>query len=152
MKRLIVPVLSLMMLTSTAAFAGDHGHHGDKGHHGKFENKVEFLTQKLDLTEEQQTQLKSLQEEYMPEKGDIRAKMKAVREEMEALDVNAKDYDKRLNELADAVAADAGTQAKNRILFSGKMKAVLTQEQRDELAKMMEKRGDRKGSKDHHKK
>lgn len=147
MKRVLIPVLSVMMLASTAFAAG---HDGARGERAGFETKVEFLAKKLDLSEEQQVQIKALQQEYRPEKQDMRAKMKAMHESLQALDVEAADYDQQLNQLAESAAVEAAQQAKNRILLMGKIKAVLTQEQREEFAQLMDKRGERKRDKDHH--
>ncbi len=148
MKKLIVPLMSLMMLTSTAAmaFGGPDGHH--RGNRNLPEAKIEFLTQKLDLTEDQIAKIKVLQEEYVTPRETMRQEVKDFHKKMQALDVQAPDYNKKLQALADEAGKRAGEEASHRVMFNGKMKTILTAEQREELATMMEKRQKHHGKKE----
>jgi len=114
-----------------------HGKRSGKGGHG-----MKRMIKKLDLTEAQQAELKTLREEQKAASAPLREEMKALRTEMKALDTSSADYDGQVAAIADK---KANLTRQTFILKSSarqKFQAVLTAEQ---LATMKEMKENRKG-------
>lgn len=129
-KQLLIPVFGFMLFTATAFAAGGQGHH----------DKMERLTKKLDLSTEQVVQIQQLRESLMPPKEVMRAQRMDTRAQLQALDVEAPEFEQQLSDIADTVGLQAQKAAANRVLFQGKMLTILSPEQREEFAQMQEKR------------
>ena len=135
---------------SGAAMADDNAsgerswkHHSGKSHDGKRGGKrggkhmMMKMAKKLDLTDEQKAQMKSLREAQRGNNQALRAEMKALKAEMYALDPND-------SNAVDALAAKKGALAEKmfkarndqRVAFEN----LLTEEQKAKLAEMKAKR------------
>jgi Spy/CpxP family protein refolding chaperone len=148
MKQLAITALSIVLFASTSvaatvAHAGDDGSDNNKhrphfaaGMHedGDPARMVKHLTQKLDLDETQQQEIENIVSAARPEIDALRERAEANRKAMHELDVNDGNHDARLNVLA----SEKGAIATEHALLHGRLKseinAVLTPEQRQELA------------------
>jgi Spy/CpxP family protein refolding chaperone len=148
MKQLAITALSIVLFASTsvaatAAHAGDggsddhrHRPHFAAGMHevGDPVRMVKHLTRKLDLDETQQQEIENIVSAARPEIDALRERAEANRKAMHELDVNDGNHDARLNVLA----SEKGAIATEHALLHGRLKseinAVLTPEQRQELA------------------
>lgn len=140
MKRLMTSVLlSAGLLTGAAAYAGPgYGHGGGKDH-------VQFLTKKLDLTEEQKVAIEDIHRSY----GTVDKKQhKRSRAHFASLDPTAPDYSQKVAEMA----REQGEKVEQSIIRRGEIHAkvyeVLTPEQREKLATLKQKRKHRMGKGD----
>lgn len=147
---------------STLVFA-DHGHDpfsesdGDersckheKKDRGDPEKRLKRLAKKLDLTEEQQTQLKGRMEQDQASDSARKESMKTLREKLQkAAKDNASEEEihKLADQLGDLIAEGAIARANKKKT----MDEILTAEQQKEFAALMEKMRER-GSKKHKKK
>jgi Spy/CpxP family protein refolding chaperone len=136
-------LLTLSSIVATAVHAGDdfdddrrlRVHAGAGMHeHGDPERMVKHLSRKLDLDQAQQQQIGNIVLAAQPEIDALRERAEANRKAMHELDVNDSDHDARLG----ALATEKGAIATEQALLHGKLKseinAVLTPEQRQELA------------------
>jgi protein CpxP len=139
MKKLITGVL-LSACIATTAYAGGKQSQDHKGQ-GFF--PIHKMVKILDLTEDQEDQLKALKEEMRadrPEKGT----RTSIRAQLAALSTSDENYQQELNALADLSAE----RAKERVLKMADMRAkvqhILTAEQLEKFNAMAEKRGERR--------
>jgi Spy/CpxP family protein refolding chaperone len=148
MKQQVITVLLtvLFVLTNvaaTAAHAGDgdsddhkHRPHFAAGMHedGDPVRMVKHLAGTLDLDETQQQEIENIVSAAKPEMDALRERADANRKAMHELDVDDGNHDARLNVLA----SEKGAIATEHALLHGRLKseinAVLTPEQRQELA------------------
>jgi len=164
MKKHVLLTLFTSALTITAISAhagseycdeakkGGHGysqHHGGKHgerHHGKRHGgqyMLKRLTKKLDLTEDQQAQLKTFRDDQKAKNDTLREQMKALRTEMHALDTQSADYDSQVAALADK-KADLGRQMFiQRAATRQHLESILTDEQRTKFKALQEKHHNR---------
>jgi Spy/CpxP family protein refolding chaperone len=148
MNKHLITALSIAIFAATsggaiAAQAGDHeGHerkhrfHRAAGMHegGDPQRMFRHLARSLELDETQQQELENILSAAKPETEALHERAEANRETMRQLDINDSNYHTRLNELA----AEKGAIATDRALLHGRLRseidAVLTPEQRQELA------------------
>jgi Spy/CpxP family protein refolding chaperone len=136
-------LFALTNVAATTAHAGDDDS-DDHKHRPRFAagmhedgdpaRMVKHLTGKLDLDETQQQEIENIVSAAKPEIDTLRERAEANREAMHELDVNDGNHDARLNVLA----SEKGAIATEHALLHGRLKseinAVLTPEQRQELA------------------
>lgn len=123
-------------------------HHGKR--HGKRGGKshgMKRMAKKLNLTEAQQAELKTLREEQKATSAPLREEMKTLRTEMKALDTSSADYDNQVAAIADKKANLERQRFIQKSAARQKFEAVLTAEQLAKLSEMKEKRGERRGGK-----
>jgi Spy/CpxP family protein refolding chaperone len=148
MNKQAVTALSIVFLALTgAAAAGAQAGEGHSEHHkyrlhpgagihegGDPALMVKHLTRKLDLDRTQQQEIENIVSAAQPEMDALRERAEANRRAMHELDVDDSNHDARLN----ALAAERGAIVSEQTLLHGRMKAdisaVLTPEQRQELA------------------
>jgi Spy/CpxP family protein refolding chaperone len=149
---LSILLFALSNVVTTAAQAGDDFHddrrlrmHSGAGMHerGDPERMVKHLSRMLDLDQAQQQQIENIVSAAQPEIDALRDRAEANRKAMHELDVNDSDHDARLG----ALATEKGGIATEQALLHGRLKsdinAVLTPEQRQELAVTAGKTRDR---------
>lgn len=149
---LSIVVFALGGVAATAAHAGE-GHRDDRNHRSHFgtgmhegggpERLVKHLTRKLDLDQAQQQQIENIVSAAKPEIGALRDRAAANRNAMHELDINASNHDARLNVLATEKGAIATEQALLHGRLKSEIHAVLTPEQKQELAASAGKMRDR---------
>lgn len=119
----------LGLATAGAAFAHDH-----RGQH----NPVERMSKHLSLDEAQKASVTSIYERNRPAQQALRERSKAHHQAMKALDPKSADYSTRAQALAD----EAGTLARDRVLqrtqLNAELATVLSAEQ---MSKMKERKG-----------
>lgn len=122
------------------------GKHAGKRGGKRGGNKVSRITKKLNLTEDQQAQIKSFREANKTQHEALRTEKQAIRTEMKALDTTSADYDSQVAVIADKKANLDRKTFIQRSTARQQFESVLTDEQRATLKEMKENRKDR-GSK-----
>lgn len=149
MKNILLPFLTAAAFSfGVPAFAGDncdgdkkakHFEHGGKHFSRDHKNPLKHMSKKLDLTEQQETQIKALFDEQ-------RAERKANKPEKAAnlaqLDPNAADYSTQVAALANQRAEQAKQGVLARAELQQKINAILTPEQQQKMLEMKAKRKD----------
>ena len=158
-KAILVTLLaSTLGFAATAAHAGEscdkrggHGYSNHEGgkHFGKRGGRhgdgrmMKRMTKKLNLTDAQQAELKTLREAQKEEHKALREEMKALRTEMQALDTTSADYQSKVAVLADKKADLDRKKFIQRSEARQKFEAVLTDEQRAKYKELKAKRKSR---------
>lgn len=124
-------------------------HEGGK-HFGKRGGKrggmmMKRMAKKLNLTEEQQAQIKTFREAQKEQHQALRTEQKAIRDEMKALDTSSADYQNQVAAIADKKANLDRKSFIQRSEARQQFESVLTVEQRATLKEMKEKRQNRGG-------
>jgi protein CpxP len=149
---LSIVVFALGGVAATAAHAGEshrddrnHRSHSGTGMHegGGPERLAKHLTRKLDLDQAQQQQIENIVSAAKPEIDALRDRAAANRNAMHELDINDSNHDARLNVLATEKGAIATEQALLHGRLKSEIHAVLTPEQKQELAASAGKMRDR---------
>lgn len=151
MKTILVPLVSVSLLgiaASSYAYGGGCDYRGGgKGMYGnKFDRmggpgegmRIERLAQRLDLTDEQQAQVKEIKDASWEKHQALREKMQNNREAMrEAIESdNTASIRSLADQKGDLIAEMSVLRANDR----SKIKAVLTPEQQEEFADMKKRR------------
>ena len=164
---LVTLLASTLGFGATAAHADDNAteqrgyghskHEGGKhagkrggGRHGG--GMMKRMVKKLDLTDAQQAQIKTLREAQKDQHKALREEQKALRTEMQALDTTSADYQSKVVALADKKANLDRKSFIQRSESKQQFEAVLTVEQRAKLKEMKESRksrGGKRGGKRH---
>ena len=127
---------------------GKHGKRGGRDGGGKMMGR---MIKKLELTEDQQAQLKSFQEAQKTQRDALRTQKKAIRDEMKALDKTSADYQNQVAVIADKKANIDRQSFIQRSAAQQQFESILTVEQRAKLKEMKENRkgkGKRGGKRD----
>lgn len=145
---------------STLAFAGHDSFADDDGDgkvckhdkkdRGDSEKRLKRLAKKLDLSDEQQAQLKARMEQEKASDSARKESMKALREELQQAakdDASEEEIHKLADKLGDLIAEGAIARANKKKA----MDEILTPEQQEEFTALMEKMRER-GSKKYKKK
>ena len=101
------------------------------------------MAKKLNLTEDQQAQIKSFREAQKTQHQSLREQMKELRTETQALDTSSADYQNQVAALADKKANLDRASFIQRNAARQQFESVLTAEQRTMLKEMQEKRQSR---------
>ena len=124
-------------------------HHGKRGgRHGGGKHMMKRMAKKLELTEAQQTELKTLREAQKEQYKALREEMKSLREKMKALDTTSADYDSQVAAIADEKANFERKRFIQKSAARQSFMNVLTEEQRTKLKTMKEERKSRHGKRD----
>ena len=118
-------------------------HHGGKrgGRHGGGKHMMKRMAKKLNLTEDQKAQMKTMRETQKADNQVLRDEMKELRKDMQALDRNDLSA-------VEAMAARKGTLEQKRFIAKNAARlafeSILTDVQKAKLKEMKEKRQARK--------
>ena len=149
---LLIVLFALSGVAATAAHDGEGGsydrkhrlHFGAGMHEGGNPARVaKHLSDKLDLDETQQKEIENIMSAAKPEIDALRERAETNRKVMHELDVNDSNRDARLSELASEKGAIATEQALLHGRLKSEISAVLTPEQRQQLAASAGKMRDR---------
>jgi len=157
MKRQAVTALSIVLfalssVAATAVHAGEGDSHerkhrshsgGGMHEHGDPARMAKHLGRKLDLEQAEQQKIENIVSAAKPEIDALRERAETNRKAMRELDVNDSNHDARLRELASEKGAIATEQALMHGRLKSEINAVLTPEQRQELATSAGKMRDR---------
>lgn len=160
-KAILVTLLASSLGLGAAAVQANDGDNSQRGpgytkqdggkHQGKRGGKrgggkmMGRMIQKLELTDAQQAQLKTLQEAQKTKREALREQMKSLRTEMKALDSTSADYQNQVAALADKKANIDRQRFIQRSEAKQQFQAILTEEQRAKLAELEENRKERGG-------
>lgn len=128
----------------------DGKHAGKRGGRHGGGHMMKRMAKKLNLTEDQQAQIKSFREAQRTQHQTLREQMKELRTETQALDSTSADYQNQVAALADKKANLDRQAFIQRNEARQQFESVLTAEQRATLKEMQEKRksrGDKRGGK-----
>lgn len=121
---------------------GQHGvgrHHGFKDGFGhRFERMIERMADRLDLSDQQRTEVFAVLDETRPARRDLRAALADHRQAFQELDPTADNYQTQLQGMADEI----GQLASQTVMLMGqtrsKISALLTDEQRAQAKQMLQ--------------
>ncbi len=161
--RSIAIALCLATLTGTAAWAGPLSQHGDAA--PRVDERLEHMTRELNLTAEQQAQIRTLIEEQHTAidrlRQETRKRIDALLTDAQRADrdrVIARRMDRRVDRMADRLDLTPDQTSQIRAIFQERrddpgltrsevrerIVAVLNEEQRKEFETMDQRRGDRR--------
>lgn len=152
MRKSMMIVMTTLALAGTAsglAMAHGKGDNDGERHERHQEKRLERMSEALDLTEEQQAQVKEL----MAEPSDRSARRDAQRElhrQLRDLDTDAADYNERLDALILQAQEQLGEQIRERQAKRAAMQDILTDAQEEKLAEMGAKRMEKMEQRGHH--
>jgi len=136
-KSLLLVVATVFLFTSTV-----YAYHGDKKYPKRDSKECRFekLSEELGLTPEQQAQLEEQREAFKNKRKvlmeKMRAKNKALKEELEKPKVNRAKVDKGISD----IQALTGEKLRSRVDKIIAMKGILTLEQFEKLQQKVERR------------
>jgi Spy/CpxP family protein refolding chaperone len=120
-------------------------HHGKRGGKRGGGKMMKRMAKKLNLTEAQQTQIKTFREAQKEQHQSLRTEKQALRTEMKALDTTSADYQSQVAVIADKKANLDRQGFIQRSSARQQFESVLTAEQRVTLKEMKESRKNRGG-------
>ncbi len=131
-------------LLSVFAFIGtthaEPGKHFDADKQGRM---FERIAKRLDLTEEQQTAVEQLREQFRAEQKPLKEQLKATRDELKGLST-VDNYDEdAVADLADQLGELTRDLAVGHASFRNQLQLLLTDEQRAQMAEFHEEMGGR---------
>lgn len=133
----LATVLGMGAMASNSYADGKRCHQGGK--QMKSERFVERMQKKLDLSDEQTSQIKQLMSSQQESRQEHHENMRSIRTSMRALDPNAPDYQANVDKLVDQAAKNTAEMMRLKADKQKKMAEILTPEQQ-EKAKEMQKR------------
>jgi Spy/CpxP family protein refolding chaperone len=125
-------------------------HQSEKGgkHRGpSIEKKVQKLTNVLELSEAQQTQITTLFEKQKTAHKAGAEQRKSLHEAIRAIDVNAADYTAKLAQVKQQAGLQAQNKVENMLTAKQEMQQILTPEQFSKFEEMKAKMKMKKGQK-----
>jgi len=139
MKTAIVSLISALVLSLVAVtgYAFERGKHGYGGH-GDPGSMMMKLVDKLDLSEEQESEIKAIFENRKTEKE--QKQRRKVIQELMALDPMSSDYEQKVSAIADEQAEKVREMIVEKAKVRTEIYEVLTPEQREELEEIMAKK------------
>ncbi|ANG61085.1 hypothetical protein A8C75_00520 [Marinobacterium aestuarii] len=145
MRKPMMIVLTTLALAGTASgLAMAHGKGGDNDERQQRhqEKRLEHMSEKLGLSEEQRAQMKELMAAPADRKAD-RDEKRDLQRQIRELDTAAADYNQRLDGLIEQAQQQLGEQIRERQAKHQAMQNILTDEQETKLAEMIQKRMDK---------
>lgn len=134
-KKLIAGITAAAITFAGLGFTVAHA----KGGHDFMEKRLQHLTQELDLTKEQQSQLSDSMESSKKAMQETRQTRNEIRKELMKLDPSSPDYQTKL----DSLVLKAQEQAKQMVVQKAEQKqaifSVLNEEQKQEFTELQEK-------------
>ncbi|MER2494441.1 Spy/CpxP family protein refolding chaperone [Catenovulum sediminis] len=151
--KVFVPVVLGFALVSQSAFAGKGEYDGERKHKRGGHSEIHFIMKKLDLTEQQKEQIKSIKASNQAQRESLKEDLKTFHQELRNLVIS----DNYSEEAAYALVAQYQSQLNDKLVLSATMRnqirAVLTTEQQAKFDKIMAHMKKRKHKKHHaHKK
>ncbi|MEM8497721.1 MAG: Spy/CpxP family protein refolding chaperone [Pseudomonadota bacterium] len=154
MKNQIAKRIYLYLMTgllSIFAFMGvshaQAGMHLDSDMHSRM---FERMAKRLDLTEEQQTAVQQLREQFRAEQQPLKARLQATRDELSGLS-SVDSYDEgAVADLADQLGELTKELAVGHLSFRNQLQLLLTEEQRTQMAELHKKMGSKMERKARH--
>lgn len=138
MKKATIAILSIVVLALGTIFVfaqkGNREGFGGKGFGGR---GFERIAQKLNLTEEQKTQVKTILEDSKTRVKPLFESMKQTREQTENLGTDGTFNEEQINQIANAQAETMKQLFIEKERTKAQIFAVLSPEQRTEAVKMM---------------
>ena len=126
-------------------FQGKGKYKGERMGGAMSERMLGRMSDKLDLTEEQQEQIKGIMETSQETREAARETMQENRQALRDLDPAAADYDAKVAEYAEVLASMKKEAILERADIRKQIDAVLTEEQQEKLAEFQDSRGKRFG-------
>ena len=134
-KKLIAGITAAAITFAGLGFTVAHA----KGGHDFMEKRLQHLTQELNLTKEQQSQLSDSMESSKKAMQETRQTRNEIRKELMKLDPGSPDYQTKL----DSLVLKAQEQAKQMVVQKAEQKqaifSVLNEEQKQEFTELQEK-------------
>lgn len=131
-------------LLSVFAFIGvthaQPGMHHDADKHSRM---FERMAKRLDLTEEQQTAVEQLRDQFYAEQEPLKEQLHATREELNGLSTIDNYDEDAVAELADQLGEVTKELAVGHLSFRNQLQLLLTEEQRAKMAEFHKKMGSR---------
>lgn len=123
----------------------DHGmHYKQDGEHKKHKRHHDWWLKKLDLSEEQRQQVKTITDEMKPQLKEQKAQLKDVSKQIREL-VMSDNYDEgQVNQLADRKGDIVAELTKLKAAKKARVYALLTPEQKEKLANLRQKKQEQK--------
>lgn len=144
-------VLAVMPMTSFAKGDCNSDHNGQqmshvKGEHGGHKNglnRMDRMAEKLGFSEEQKTEIQLIMDRSREAKDSIREQMIENRQSLRALDTTSADYDANVKAIASTIAKLEEDKIVSRSNIRKDIEAVLTYEQKEQMAEMKDNKGKR---------
>lgn len=137
-KRAVVAALASAVTVSAAAWSGPHSKHGDPM------RMFGYISERLDLNAEQQTEVGALMSVARQERSEDQTRLKELRSELMAMKGN---FDEgRAQTIADEIGQITGRMVYQMSSTFAQVYDVLDADQRAELDSMLAKRSDRRGN------
>lgn len=132
-------VAGLLTVGSVSADSGWYGK--DKHDRGeKHYEKMERLADKLDMTDQQEAQLKAILERAKDDKKANKMSRRTMRQEMMSISPDDPEYMAKVEKHADVAASQVKVKILKSALVRKDIYAILTDEQKQKMQAMMEKR------------
>lgn len=125
------------MSRSKGAHKGGHQGHKNASH------RIDRMADKLDLTDEQKSEIQLIMDGNREAKESMREQMTENRQSLRALDTASADYDANVKAIAATLASLEEEKLISRSNARRDIEAVLTTEQKAEMAKMSDNKGKR---------
>ncbi|MEM6579737.1 MAG: Spy/CpxP family protein refolding chaperone [Pseudomonadota bacterium] len=136
-KRAVVAALASAVTVSAAAWSGPQSKHGDPM------RMFGYISERLDLSAEQQTEVGALMSVARQERGEDQIRLKELRSELMAMKGN---FDEgRAQTIADEIGQITGRMVYQMSSTFAQVYEVLDADQRAELDSMLAKRSERRG-------
>ncbi len=119
---------------------------GDRRHGHRGEGGIEHMAERLNLTAEQRGAIREIVDRKRPQMRELRDKMRANRERLQALGQGGALDETELRRLADAQGQLMAEMIVLRAKTRSEISAVLSEEQRRQLEQMRERRHERRGA------
>ncbi|MEM7725198.1 MAG: Spy/CpxP family protein refolding chaperone [Cyanobacteria bacterium P01_A01_bin.45] len=118
---------------------------GAEGKRGRRGDKMQKMFEQLNLTTEQQEQVKSIREKYKADNQGLRQEMRNAKEQMDNL-MAGDASDSQLRQQYQTVRGLKQQLGEKRFEMKLEIREVLTQEQREKLAELKKQRREKRGS------
>ncbi|MBX2869896.1 MAG: hypothetical protein KTR18_14550 [Acidiferrobacterales bacterium] len=146
-RTLIASGIIVTVLGTGLVFAGQRNHGGWGGHHDhgghRIMHMIDKLERKLDLSEQQVEQLEQIALDTKATRKTARKEHMSIGMKLTALDPASNEYDADVSQLAQEVSEMARQRTLSLAMVYKQASAVLTEQQRQELREMIQKRMER---------
>lgn len=119
---------------------------GDRRHGHRGEGGIEHMAERLNLTAEQRGAIREIVDRQRPQMRELRDKMRANREQLQALGQGGALDETELRRLADAQGQLMAEMIVLRAKTRSEISAVLSEEQRRQREEMRQQRHQRRGA------
>ncbi len=116
------------------------------GRHGNPQAHMERMAERLNLTAEQRTAMREIFDRTRPQMGELRDKLADNRQQLRTLGQGTTVDEAQVRRLADAQGQLMAEMIVLRTKMRSEINAILTEEQRQQLKELGERRGHRRGA------